>query len=185
MGEKRSFTLLEVVIAFVILALVVSGVAATLVSIKKLSKQEFGYRYTALNLAKEVLEFGEILKILSDFLPAEMKYYYDNHAGQYRLMEWSGYDPRPSGHPDPFDYLGDIGTKPPNGKGLVPIGAPTSVRIYYKVENDTNFYDAQKENVEIIWREEEGGQEKKEILSVMPIRGVNDQLRLITSDFSW
>ena len=82
--------------------------------------------------------------------------------------------------PHPFVYLGDI-----KAKGLVPKGAPDSIVIYYKVEQDPNFYNAYKQTVEITWQEEQGGQTKKEVLSVIPIRTVNNQLRLTTAEFWW
>lgn len=195
MKQKKGFSLIEVLVASVILAMVVGGAAVTHVSIRQLSK-EMVYRYTALNLAREVLEFGEAGTLAHEF---RMKYYYpsptgctipdtgcDNGSGcrrgieyteGYKLKEWWYFCDT---NPDPFDYLGDI-----KARGLVPKGTPHSVIIYYKVEQDTNFYNAYKQTVEISWQEEPEGKIKKEILSVIPVRQVNDQLRLTTAEFWW
>lgn len=189
--RKKGFSLIEVLVAAVILVIVVAGSGIGYVSIRKLSK-EIDYRYTALNLAREVLEFGEAGRFAHHF---GFKYYYPKAANNtipesldcgaggikdtvgYAVKEWRCFS---LGNADPFDYLGDI-----KAKGLVPKAAPDSVVIYYKVEADPNFYNEYKQTVEITWQEEQGGKTKKEILSVIPIRHVNDQLRLVTAEFSW
>jgi hypothetical protein len=149
-----------------------------------------------LNLAREVLEFGEAGVFAHTFA---FKYYYpsptgctipdtgcDNGTGCRRGVEYSeGYKLKEwwyfcIDNADPFDYLEDI-----KAKGLVPKGAPDSVVIYYRVEQDSSFDNAYKETVEITWQDEVGGTTKKEVLSVIPIRQVNNQLQLATSEFWW
>jgi Tfp pilus assembly protein PilV len=194
MGKNSGFTLLEVLIAAMIFVLVVGASVTTLISITALSK-EFEYRYTALNLAREVLEFGEASQFAHPF---KMKYYYppatvctipggcDNDAAGcrkgleptegYGLKEWYFFC---SDNPHPFMSLGDI-----KEKKLVPKKAPDSVVIYYAVEVD-GVFGGYRETVEVTWQEDLGGETKKEVLSVIPIREVNDQLQLNTAEFWW
>jgi hypothetical protein len=58
------------------------------------------------------------------------------------------------------------------------------VAIYYAVEADAVF-GGYRETTEITWQEDPGGATKKETLSVIPIRQVNDQLQLNTAEFWW
>lgn len=84
MGKKSGFSLIEVLVAFVILALVVGGSIAAYVSIKQLAKEVVGYRYTALNLAREMMEAGEtgFVPTVGGFIhPFRLKYYYAPAAG--------------------------------------------------------------------------------------------------------
>jgi prepilin-type N-terminal cleavage/methylation domain-containing protein len=207
MKKNSGLTILEVLIASMIFAIVVSASVTTLVSIRSLSK-EFEYRYTALNLAKEVLEFGESSVFGHPF---KMKYYYpgatvctlpspgcDNIPSNpcrkgletsvgYGIKEWYFFC---ISNPTPFTYLGDI-----KAKNLVPKGAPDSVVIYYGAEKYTagdptpfgkyykkTFY---LETTTVSWQEALGGPTKKETLSVLPIRQVNDVLHLGTAEFWW
>lgn len=81
MLKKTGFSLIEVLIAFIILALVVGGAVASYVSIKQLSQEVVGYRYTALNLAREMMEAGEtgFVPLAGGFVhPFRLKYYYAN-----------------------------------------------------------------------------------------------------------
>lgn len=189
MKQKKGVSLIEVLVASLILAMVVGGAAATHVSIRQLSKETV-YRYTALNLAREVLEFGEATRGFEHEFA--FKYYYPTptgctipdtgcsgieHSQGYKLKEWWNFN---RDNPDPFDYLGDIKAKVP-----VPKNAPNSVVIYYRVKQDANFYNAYTQTVEISWQEELGEPEKREILSTIPIRQVNNQLRLTTAEFWW
>jgi len=193
MKKNSGLTLLEVLIAAMIFVLVVGAAATALVSIRSLSK-EFEYRYTALNLAREVIEFGESARFAHPF---RMKYYYppatvctipggcdngqdcrrglDSTEG-YRLKEWYYFC---SDNFHPFMSLGDI-----KAKKMVPKRAPDSVVIYYAVEED-NVFGGYRETVEVTWQEDPGGETKREVLSVIPIRQVNDQLQLNTAEFWW
>lgn len=193
MKKNKGFSLIEILVASVILAMVVGATALVHVSIRELSSQLAGYRYTALNLAREVLEFGEAGRFAHEF---ELAYYYppatkctlprgcgggyggkDTSKAGYKLREWWNFAP---GNPDPFDYLGDIKVK-----GLVPKEAPDSARIYYYAHPAPNFYNQYQETVIVTWEEEAGGARKREALSVIPIRHVNDQLQLLTAEFWW
>jgi len=185
MGEKRSFTLLEVVIAFVILSLVVSGVAATLVSIKRLSKRELGYCYTALNLVKEVLEFTEAVNIT-----------------QRVFMNYKWYDsPSPGRYVGggPFSFLGNIN----DDRKLVPKGAPHSVKMAYETQWVCLTEDAEgtwsvtsecppgqrrvlDQRATIRWKDHDDDPEYKVgFLSVIPIRWVNAARMLRIGVFPW
>ena len=187
---------MEVLIASMIFSLVVGAAVTTLVSIRSLSK-EFEYRYTALNLARETLEFGEASRFGHQF---KMKYYYPaatvctipggcdndptspcgreglNATEGYGLKEWWTFC---SHSLNPFMILGDI-----KAKKLVPVRAPDSVVIYYTAENNATVR-GYVETATITWQEDLGGAKKNEILSVIPIRQVNDQLQLNTAEFWW
>lgn len=191
MKRKQGFSLLEVLTACVILSLVVSATMVTYFSLKQVSLS-MGYYYTALNLAKEVLEFGEAGTFTNNFA---MKYYYSPATANsipdsfscglegisadtgYGVKEWRCFN---LSWADPFDFLGDI-----DARGLTPKDAPHSVTIYYTVEQDPNFYNAYKETVEVIWQEEADGEPVKLSMCVIPSRQINSGLRLITQEFWW
>jgi prepilin-type N-terminal cleavage/methylation domain-containing protein len=199
-NPQKGFTLIEILVAGILLTVVTVAALAIHLYVRQINK-EIGYRYTALNMAREVVEFGEAGKFNHAF---SIKYYYPPaqecslaegcYAGRadepvlcppgldtatvgYKAKEWYFFC---IGREDPFDYLGDI-----KEKGLVPAGAPDSVEIYYKVEQDPAFDNAYKETVEIQWRDRDGGTARKETLSVIPITQVNNQLMLVTSEFWW
>jgi hypothetical protein len=193
MKPERGVSLVEIVVAGVIVAMVIAGVLACYVSIKQLSK-ELVYRYTALNLAREILEWGAAGTFIHGF---GVKYYYpaatsntipvglgcfsngiDRNLVGYGVKEWRCF--RVGSSADPFIHLGNI-----KAKGLVPKGAPDSVEIHYYVRQDAGFYNAFRQTVEVRWKEEVGQVEKKEVLSVIPIRTVNNQLTLTTAEFWW
>ena len=204
--KESGLSLLEVLISAMILALVVSAVAAVHVSIRSLSK-ELEYRFVAISLAKEVLEWGEAGNFSHQ---TRMKYYYSgatkctlpygpleggdnpgpcdniddsgrrglNVTEGYGIKEWYIFNDT---DPSPFTNLGDIGKK-----HLVPKRAPESVEIYYRVElvpgYPRKYY---QETVEVSWQVDQGGRRHNQTLSVIPINGVNDQFRLETGKFSW
>jgi len=209
MKRNSGLTILEVLIASMIFVIVVSAAVTTLVSIRSLSK-EFEYRYTALNLAREVLEFGES-HLFGHFF--RMKYYYPKATacslppggslalgcspypgpcdagapGSCRegLNQTEGYGLKEwcyfcAKYANAFTYLGDI-----KARGLVPKRAPDSVTIYHGAERDAAFYKQYRQTVTITWQEDIGGPVKNETLSVIPIRQVNDQLQLSTAEFWW
>jgi hypothetical protein len=57
--------------------------------------------------------------------------------------------------------------------------------IFYYLLQDPAYDNAYRATVEISWQEEVGGPIKRETLSVIPIRSVNDQLKLETAEFWW
>ncbi len=195
MKKASGLTILEVLIASLILALVVGMVATVFVSFRSLSR-EFEYRYVAINLARECLEFAEAGEIAQDF---KIKYYYpragsctipggcnnpaspcpgglDSSAPGYKIREWWSFCPASD---NPFKFMGDI-----KAKKLVPKLAPDSVVIYYKAERNATL-NCYVYTAEVTWQVDPGGPTKKETLSVIPIRQKNDQLRLGTAEFWW
>lgn len=214
MKRNTGFSLIEVLVAAIILALVAAGVAGVYASLQQLGAR-LTYRYTGLNLAKEVMEFGESGSFQHNL---GMKYYYKkatsntienmgscegwgingtNHTVGYKIKEWKCFI---LSLPDPFDNMGDI-----KARGLVPKGAPDSVNIYWKAKAQKNItpcpaggncnysgmavggFDPFKQTVEITWKETEepGEAETSEEIAVIPIRHVNTQLQLLTAEFWW
>jgi len=199
-NPQKGFTLIEILVSGMLLTVITVSALAIHLYVRQINK-EIGYRYTALNMAREMMEFGEAGKFDHVF---SFKYYYppaqkcslaegcyegrtdepvmcppglDTATVGYKAKEWYLFC---IGREDPFDYLGDI-----KAKGLVPAGAPDSVEIYYRVEQDPDFDNAYKETVEIQWRDKDGGTARKETLSVIPITQVNNQLMLVTFEFWW
>jgi hypothetical protein len=197
MKKASGLTILEVLISSMIFALVIGMVATVLVSFRSLSR-EFEYRYVALNLARECLEFAEAREIAKDF---KIKYYYprarictipggcnnpadadgcpgglDSSPAGYKMRERWSFCPAAA---NPFIYLGDI-----KARKLVPKLAPDSVVIYYKSERNATL-NCRVYTAEVTWQVDPGGPTKKETLSVIPIRQINDQLRLGTAEFWW
>lgn len=209
--KRRSpgFTILEILVASLILALIVGSTIISNLSIRRQMKYISGYRYTAMNLAREMMEFGEAGQLQHEF---KMKYYYPspsgctipggcdssttdpgraglNYTSGYGLKEWYYFNTK---YRHPFKLLGDIKTK-----GLVPQKFPDSVVIYYVVEKipeDLGTYNRQyfKQSVYVTWQEdqiEQGGKTvpvmKSVALTGIPITNVNDQLRLNTAEFKW
>jgi hypothetical protein len=204
MKEKKALTLIELLVASVLLVAMAASTGIAYFSIRRLSN-ETTYRYAALNLGKEILEYAEAGSIAHG---NAFKYYYPRAtsntllsdsklsslptsysgicSGQqylgYRLKEWRYFstDCNGGGYDHPFKFLGDI-----KAKGLVPKRAPDSVVIFYYLLQDPAYDNAYRATVEISWQEEVGGPIKKETLSVIPIRAVNDQLKLNTAEFWW
>ena len=203
------FSLLEILAASVILMVVLGAASVVQLSAKRVAG-EVGYRYTALNLAREILEFGETGTFAHPF---RLKYYYPaatvctlrddcyNPCGDppcggtntrkvgYAVKEWSFF--MPGRGVDPFDFLGDV-----LAKGLVPAKAPESVVIEYAAEPapefepnpascDPNCRQVYRQVVIVTWKEEPDGPDKQEVVANVPIRQVNDQLILLTGGFSW
>lgn len=207
LSKNSGLSLLEVMIAGIILVTVVSLFTVTYVSFSS-KLPSYDYYYTAINLARDCVEFGESGRFLQPF---RLVYSYD--AGRsarsgrgartpgYRLTEWSrNFDPAA---PDPFDYIGDIGPASPggSGKGLVPRECPYSVKIIYEVipwqvPLTGRLY---LNRARVDWLEKLPGcpegtpcQEGRRLvgkrdveLAVTPITHYNDQLHLITGKFWW
>lgn len=209
MGQPKhnnGFSLIEVLVASLILALVAAGVAGVYASLQQLGSR-LTYRYTALNLAKDYLEFGEAGLFQHNFA---MKHYYDPATSNtieslgycegwgingidtttgYKTKEWKC---------GKLDILGDI-----EARGLVPKGAPHSVRTYWVIRiintvtpcppgGDCDYSgmaaggrNPMEERVEVTWREAVGEATTAEAIRVIPIRHVNSQLQLLTAEFWW
>ena len=172
---KRGFSLIEVLVAAVTLVLVITGTAVTFTSIKRLSHR-VSYRYSALNIAKDILEFGESAVNITS--PFTMRYEYSPGWGDYRVVSATGINPLTQDHP--FNPLGDI-----KQKGLVPRGAPNSVRIFYNVTREALYYYELLHTVRIEWREEPSEPMSNLSLAVVPITSVNNQLQLNVREFWW
>lgn len=197
--EKRSgLSMIELLVACVILIFVVSATVTSFVSMKQITRN-LGYHYLAMNLAKEPLEFGEAGNYSHNYA---FKYYYrpattntipenftcgvdgiESNITGYQVKEWRCFS---MGNPHPFTYMGDI-----KARGLVPQRAPDSVEIYYYAHPAPLPFAWNRANpisehvVELSWQDEEAGERRKETASVVPIKNVNDQLMLITSEFWW
>jgi prepilin-type N-terminal cleavage/methylation domain-containing protein len=204
MGNNRGVNLVEILIAIIILSLVVAGTTATYISIKKISNA-IGYSFTACNLAKEILEYGEAQPLREG---VRMKYYFsvptactipaadggcssrmgcsisgglDTTTPEgYALREWQDFCPTTSR--SPFVDLGDI-----KAKGLVPKGTPDSVSIYFVIDHypGATFGDAFRETVEINWFDDVTAAQESLVVSVVPIRQMSNRLKLNIERFWW
>ncbi|PIV39094.1 MAG: hypothetical protein COS29_04530 [Candidatus Omnitrophica bacterium CG02_land_8_20_14_3_00__42_8] len=180
--NKKGVTLIEIIIAVLILSI---GMAASLKLFAALDEilTTSTYYYTATNLARDVLEFGEGAKFEHPFkmwykYPAGTKNYGwgINTSEGYALKEWWFF--LPQSYIDPFEFIGDI-----EQKGLVPTEYPHSVEIYYEARRDSNFYNAFREDVAVTWKVK--GEEIEKIeASAIPIVS-NNQLQLEIQDFWW
>jgi len=173
---KKGFSLIEVLVASVTLVLIVTGTAVSFTSIKRLSHR-VSYRYSALNLAKDILEFGESAgtNITSPFT---LRYEYSSAWSDYRVVAATGINPLTEDHP--FNYLGDI-----KQKQMVPRGAPNSVRIFYNVTTEGLYYGELLHTVRIEWKEEPSEPMSNLSLAVVPITAHNNQIRLNVREFWW
>ena len=173
--KKKGVTLVEIVVAGLILSMAVACMSISFISIGKLLKVS-AYQYVATNLARDVLEFGAAGRFAHWF---KFRYYYNPTEGRYRLMWWQNFNP---GNPHPFDSsrMGDI-----LAKGLAPRDDPDdkSVVIYYEARQDPSFYNAYRHDVSISW--EVGERRTTRELGVISITHVNDVLTLNTAEFSW
>lgn len=174
---KKGLTLIEILVAAITLMLIVTSSTVTFTTMRRLSRRS-AYRYTALNLAKDVLEFGESAGFTRFPDGFTLRYEYSTFWSDYRVTSYTNIDPWSDSHP--FTYMGDIKTK-----GLVPKEAPNSVLISYNVTPDYNFYGELVHTVKITWRETPSDPEQKLVLGVLPIRRVNDQFRLVVEQFWW
>ncbi|MBI3547989.1 MAG: hypothetical protein HY078_02945 [Elusimicrobia bacterium] len=149
------------------------------------------YQYVALNLARDIIEFGASANFGHRF---KFRYYYPpatnclicndgsgcgaegaSGATGYQVKEWSCFG---IGNPHPFRDLGDI-----KERNLVPKQSPYSVVILYETMQDPNFYNAYRHHVNISW--EEDGTRHSRDLSTISMSQVNDQLHLELSEFTW
>lgn len=173
--------------ASLILVTAVAYTCSWLYSVKRVFKVG-GYRYVAINLARDILEFGASGNFSHPF---KLRYNHapargcsicpddtaTGHSPQrgYALKEWWFFAPS---NPNPFTYMGDI-----KARGLVPRQAPDSVDIVYEVLPDPAFYDAYRERVSVSW--EEDGRKRTQEYSRVAMSHVNDQLQLQLREFSW
>ncbi|MBI3507673.1 MAG: hypothetical protein HY059_22795 [Proteobacteria bacterium] len=159
--RQRGQVLIEVLVASVLLAMAAGYIASSILNSKRMFKTST-YQYVAVNLARDVLEFG-----------ISTNYYHDNSM-DYRF-NGSGY----SGNGwDSLMQLGDI-----KQRGLVPKGSPNSVVIQWSVRRNTLFYGHFLHHVNVSW--EEDGVKHSRDLATVPITLTNDQLHLELSQFTW
>jgi len=193
-SKNSGMTLLELVIASVILAVTSVAFFSYILTTKKTVALS-SYNYVAINLARDVLEWGASGNFSHDF---RLKYYYPGAKGctisihgdcrgaytgvGYGLKEWAYFDPksRGGGWDTPFDTLGDI-----KAKGLVPPENPDSVVIYYETRSDPAFYGKFKHYVSVSWQDTPNGPVHKRDLATISLSHVNDQLHLKLADFTW
>ncbi|MBI3505173.1 MAG: hypothetical protein HY059_10045 [Proteobacteria bacterium] len=179
-------------IASILLAMAAGYIASSILNSKRMFKTST-YQYVAVNLARDLIEFG-----VSASIPAayghlvRLRYYYppassnslnDGTCGSvggtssvtgYAQKEWYCF----GGAVSPFWDMGDI-----KARGLVPKGAPDSVDISYELYPDPAFYGFYKHNVTVRW--EEDGVKHRRDLSTVSIAQTNDQLHLQLSEFTW
>ncbi|MDP8229804.1 MAG: PKD domain-containing protein [Candidatus Gorgyraea atricola] len=180
--HNKGLTLIEIIVAMLILSF---GIAASLKLFAVLDERMVtsSYFYTATNLARDVIEFGESVdfanpfKMLYKHAPGEKDYGsgVDTSEG-YGLKEWENFDPASSIHP--FALMGEI-----QEKELVPTETPESVEISYEVKEDTNFYKAYRQDINVSWNVKDGEQDEIKVAAI-PIT-TNNQLKLEIQDFWW
>ena len=169
--HNKGLTLIEIIVAMLILSF---GIAASLKLFAVLDERMVtsSYFYTATNLARDVIEFGESVDFSKPF-----KMLYKHAPGEgYGVKEWKDFDPAGSIHP--FALMGEI-----QEKELVPTETPESVEISYEVKEDSNFYDAYRQDINVSWNVKDGEQDEIKVAAI-PIT-TNNQLKLEIQDFWW
>jgi prepilin-type N-terminal cleavage/methylation domain-containing protein len=237
MRKKRAFTFIEVIVAMLLVAIGMGVFVAVNIGYKyHITKLQ--YHYTALNLAREIQEYFEAIRLERNW---SMSYYYatsgtcysghdtngngttscvnaagcswlrapcNSSPGAYPIStNYSGYCLREAEIPPkilttvthcypserrvstdlrpnetPFDILGDIGAK-----GLVPHGAPNSVRIDCNATYNSA-YSAYVVTTNITWQEispEGAAITCNETLSSIPLTPINNQLMLEVGELRW
>jgi len=199
-----AFSLLEIIVAMVILGISVTGFIAVHLNYKyNLSK--LNYYFVAVNLAREAGEYFESIRLTRNW---SMSYYYANSGICYSgagpsAYTCSGYALRQASIPPatetwasggvqytrrnrpnqtPFDVLGDI-----KAKNLVPKGAPNSVRIDCTATYNST-YGSYVVTTKIIWQDlTPQGQlrDYSETLSLIPLTPVNNQILSEMEPLSW
>jgi len=199
----RGLSFIEVLIASAVLGLTSAYVSSFLLSSKRVFKVS-RYHYTAVNLAREILEFGAAGRLSHPF---RFKYYYGAPHGHprvyeepggcdtgccfenaYGVLSGSGYGLKEwwcflIANPHPFKALGDI-----KAKGLVPPGQDQdSVEIHYSAQAVPGLVyhgkEVMSQTVVIKWREE--GAPRKVELANIPLTQVNDSITIKPAEFTW
>ncbi len=179
-NNTKGMTLIEVMIAGMILLIATTFFVFSYVGFKS-KLGAYRYVYTAMNLARDCLEFGESGQIVHDF---KLNYSYDEAQKKYRLTSYWQFNPQNYDHP--FKAMGDI-----KSKGMVPTEYPESVRITYKanVHNFPHTGGLFFTTAQVRWKEDldAGGVavERMQELAVVPLNRYNDQFKLITGKFWW
>jgi hypothetical protein len=180
--NEKGVSLIEIIISSIIL---IVGMLAAMNLYIAFHKQlhAISYHYIATGLAREVMEFGNTarfshpFKLWYKYPPGSVNYGWGLNASTgYALKEWWRFSP--AGYPHPFEYIGDI-----EEKGMVPTGHPESVEIYYECRQDSDFYNAYRQDVAIRWLDVNGNL-KERVLSNIPITS-NNQLNLEVQNFTW
>ena len=177
--KNRGLTLFEVMIAAMILVVAVGFFVVTYIGFES-RLASYRYHYTAVNLLRDCLEFGESARFAHWFW---LKYNYQPSEDRYKLTQWEYFAP---GNADPFDYMGDI-----KSKGMVPLDYPDDVTITYeaRMHNFPDTGDMYLSKATISWKENLPGRSqatyREEELSVVPITHYNDQFSLSTGRFWW
>ena len=169
--RDKGLTLIEIIVAMLILSF---GIAASLKLFAVLDERMVtsSYFYTATNLARDVIEFGESVDFTNPF-----KMLYKHAPGEgYGVKEWEGFDPTDS--INPFALMGEI-----QEKELVPTETPESVEISYEVKEDSDFHDAYRQDINVSWNVKDGEQDEIKVAAI-PIT-TNNQLKLEIQDFWW
>ncbi|MDD4004846.1 MAG: hypothetical protein PHW69_06535 [Elusimicrobiaceae bacterium] len=193
---KRGLTLLEIVIASAIMAFSSVVFFKFMASSKRIS-QGTTYDYTAVNILRDLLEWGSSITFAHAF-QQKYQYYGATNAEGATYALWNVCSSRGTSNSTgyakkiwtyfygpnygPFDMLGDIG---PLTKNLVPIAAPYSVKIYYETAPNPAFYNAFQQYVKIYWQDVPDGPVRSRELSLIALSHVNDQLHLELAEFDW
>jgi len=174
--RKRGVTLFEILVASVMLVLIVGGTSVSIASMKRLSAK-ISYRFSALDLARDVMEFGEDIPVTHGY---SLKYAYDPSYSQYRVTESTNYNPATDESPFASGRMGDI-----KSKGYVPRNDPEGVEITYKVVSEPAYYYQYVQTVKVSWREAPSEPRQQLVLGGMAIVPLNNQLGLDIREQTW
>ncbi|MFH1245958.1 MAG: prepilin-type N-terminal cleavage/methylation domain-containing protein [Candidatus Omnitrophota bacterium] len=173
-GRRRGLTLVEVMVAGMLLLMTVSLFVASYAGFKqKLAASS--YRYVAINLLRDCLEYFE----QSDNPQHSLSF------ATYKYQGGAGYGPLWG----PFAFIGDI-----KARDMVPRDYPDDVEINCRINDyggsvGTVAMPLLVAEAQISWKEKVSDQTKpvvrEETLSVIPLHWYNDQLRLTTGKFWW
>jgi len=177
--KNKGLTLFEVMIAGLILCVAVGFFVISYVGFES-RLAAYRYHYTAVNLLRDCLEFGESARFAHWFW---LKYNYSAGEDKYKLTQWEYFNPA---NDDPFDYMGDI-----KSKDMVPKDYPDDVTIEYEAKpySFSGTGDLYLSKAKITWKENLPGKSqavyREEELAVVPVTHYNDQFNLATGRFWW
>jgi len=197
--KSKGFSLLEVLIAGLMLAFLVGYVSYSMMSAKRATKRSL-YQYVAMNIARDLMEAAaanyshrnafryRYPGSTENTIPASFDCGVSgthNTIG-YAVKEWRCFaEPNLQTQWSPFFTLGDI-----QARGLVPSSNPQSVDIYYESgeDSDPDFSLSSgapvfKQYLSISW-EEDGVKHFQEYAAV-PSAQVNNVLNLQIRNFTW